>query len=107
MERIDCPEEGCFYTAPCMKAFKSHYGNMHEPPYPYERKSPYGPHWARQRRRTVERDEYTCVECGCLSQKQGGTVILHVHHIDEDKQNNYLENLQTLCKGCHRQKHDH
>ena len=39
-----------------------------------------------------------CVECS-----KGTT--LAIHHIDKDKTNNTLDNLQVLCKACHRLKH--
>lgn len=104
-ERFECPEEGCLYVAPGTKAFKTHYASMHDPPYPYERTSPYGPHWDRQKRRAVERDEYSCVECGATANRKGGSVVIHVHHRDGDKQNNDLDNLETLCRQHHHAKH--
>jgi len=41
----------------------------------------------------------TCVWCG---QGWKGLASLHVHHKDHDKRNNAPENLQWLCKECHR-----
>lgn len=35
----------------------------------------------------------------------GATKPLHVHHRDENYQNNAAANLQTLCAGCHKQLH--
>lgn len=35
----------------------------------------------------------------------GSTEKLHVHHCDENWQNNSVENLQTLCESCHRSWH--
>ena len=56
--------------------------------------------WRIARNQARERDAYRCRECG----KAG---ILEVHHIqslqhggDDD-----LENLITLCRGCHIDKH--
>lgn len=34
-------------------------------------------------------------------EKCGGTENLHVDHIDADRSNNTIDNLQTLCKSCH------
>ncbi|MBT7878430.1 MAG: HNH endonuclease [Gammaproteobacteria bacterium] len=55
---------------------------------------------------TLRRDSITCQKCG-----EENTVI-HVHHIDgfgtghpDNKQNNSLNNLITLCNSCHMQAH--
>ena len=57
------------------------------------------------RREVLERDNFTCQECG--SQKQ-----LDVHHKDGNsyrrvgaEANNSLSNLITLCHKCHMNKH--
>ena len=34
-------------------------------------------------------------------EKCGGTEKLHIDHIDGNRSNNELTNLQTLCKDCH------
>ena len=51
------------------------------------------------------RDDYTCQHCGSKSD-------LQVHHIDgkgtttpKEQRNHALENLQTLCRGCHTRVH--
>lgn len=31
--------------------------------------------------------------------------VLEVHHVDRNKQNNTLENLEILCPTCHREEH--
>ena len=31
---------------------------------------------------------------------------VHVHHINKDRNNNTLDNLELLCKACHRKKHN-
>ena len=59
---------------------------------------PYSPDFNKEKKQQVlERDNYTCQcpNCDHLS------VILCIHHIDYDKQNNSLENLITLCDFCH------
>jgi transposase-like protein len=70
-----------------------------------------GPNWYTQRRKTLERDGYTCRHCGMDSEdhidRWGGE--LHVHHIrprssfesEDDPTMNYLSNLVTLCHWCH------
>ena len=57
------------------------------------------------RKAALERDNYTCQHCGSKDD-------LHVHHIDgngtttpKEHRNNVLENLQTLCRGCHTRVH--
>lgn len=40
-----------------------------------------------------------CVTCGA-------TERLHVHHKDEDRTNDALENLMILCKSCHHRHHN-
>lgn len=41
-----------------------------------------------------------CERCG-LSEWQGERLVLEVHHIDGNRLNNTLENLQLLCPNCH------
>lgn len=46
--------------------------------------------------------EYKCEICG-ISEWQGKSIILQVHHIDGNPYNNTLENIQILCPNCHSQ----
>lgn len=41
-----------------------------------------------------------CESCQ-LEEWQGELIPLEIHHIDGDKLNNTLENLQILCPNCH------
>ncbi len=57
------------------------------------------------RNAALERDNHTCQHCGSKDD-------LHVHHIDgngtttsKEHRNNVLENLLTLCRGCHTRVH--
>lgn len=43
-----------------------------------------------------------CEQCG-LSEWQEKPIVLELHHIDGDRYNNELENLQLLCPNCHSQ----
>jgi hypothetical protein len=43
----------------------------------------------------------TCERCGFVPEHR---MQLDVDHIDGDRSNNSLENLQTLCANCHRLK---
>jgi 5-methylcytosine-specific restriction endonuclease McrA len=56
----------------------------------------------RLRRQALARDHHRCRASGCRR-----TRFLHVHHLvpREDGGPNTLENLITLCSGCHRVLH--
>lgn len=59
---------------------------------------PYGIEFDNSLREQIrKRDDYLCQICGC---RQNGE-LLSIHHIDYDKQNNYPDNLVSLCRGCH------
>jgi DEAD/DEAH box helicase domain-containing protein len=65
----------------------------------------YGPNWNKVRQIVRERDQFTCQICGAIEIDRPH----HVHHkiplrsfISLEQANN-LENLITLCPGCHRQ----
>jgi len=74
----------------------------------------YGPNWHEQRKRALERDNYTCQWCGKQAGQEKWWQIVHVHHkrkirwfydyeaqaIDYEIAND-LYNLVTLCKACH------
>jgi len=44
--------------------------------------------------------EHRCERCG-LTEWQGEKIPLEVHHIDGNRRNNELSNLQLLCPNCH------
>lgn len=96
------------------------------------RPNDYGPNWKSQRLRALDRDNHQCRMCGASSdltgfqpdgleseeglQKPVRSRSLHVHHIRPFREFNYvpgqnenyqaanrLDNLITLCPGCHRQ----
>lgn len=48
--------------------------------------------------------EYKCFECR-INEWRGKKIKLHIHHKDEDKTNNSIENLEYLCPNCHGIKH--
>jgi len=43
---------------------------------------------------------HKCENCG-LEKWQNENIPLEIHHLDGDKLNNELENLQLLCPNCH------
>lgn len=55
----------------------------------------------------LKKDNYTCQICG-ITQRESirkYNQYLHIHHIDENKKNNKLNNLITLCCSCHGKVH--
>jgi 5-methylcytosine-specific restriction endonuclease McrA len=50
--------------------------------------------------------EQKCEKCG-LDKWMDKPIPLELHHIDENRFNNKLENLQILCSNCHMQTHDY
>jgi DEAD/DEAH box helicase domain-containing protein len=67
-------------------------------------KNDYGANWPVQRQRALDRDHYTCQNCGLV----GSKTPLHVHHKIPFRQfpgwlqANQMDNLITLCPTCHR-----
>ncbi len=60
------------------------------------------------REAVLTRDCNSCRFCGRSGLADGGTVPLHVHHIDRsptDMGEHDLDNLITLCRGCHNWHH--
>lgn len=68
-------------------------------------KKAYGLYWQSARKRTLERDEFTCQKCGVEQSELGES--LHVHHIlpvrifNDPSKAHTLDNLVTLCSSCH------
>jgi len=71
----------------------------------------YPPDWDTRRIAVLQRDSYTCSNCGVRSGPYGGDSAppLHVHHVVplSDGGSNRLSNLTTLCESCHNDAHDH
>ena len=63
----------------------------------------YGEDWLKQRRLARKRDNYTCQGCGVPMKELLSARRLHVHHIVSriEGGTNDLNNLVTLCTGCH------
>ena len=61
------------------------------------------PKWQKKRLEILERDEFTCLNCGSKDDQ------LHVHHIDYIYGNKVWEynncNFLTLCEKCHKKAH--
>lgn len=52
------------------------------------------------RQSILERDKFTCQYCGFKSKK-----FQHIHHLDDDHNNNIDSNLITACPLCHMSQH--
>lgn len=69
----------------------------------------YGSNWHEQRRLALERDQNRCRRCGCSTEQHRAEygIGLDVHHVqplrtfDTPEAANDLDNLVTLCRGCH------
>ena len=55
-------------------------------------------HWRKLRMTILERDKFTCQNCGVI------TTVLEVDHIIPNSDNNDPSNLQALCRPCHEAK---
>lgn len=63
----------------------------------------YARDWGDISRRAKEHAGWTCKKCGIKPAKYD----LHCHHIDSNKANNRVSNLQVLCRSCHVKEHPH
>jgi hypothetical protein len=57
----------------------------------------------------LKRDKYKCVKCGMTREKHfiEWEVDINVDHINRNRKENTLDNLQTICLKCHGAKHAH
>ena len=57
--------------------------------------------------KALERDGYQCCNCGCLVLAETSELdhIVEVRHFGSFEQANTLDNIQTLCLYCHKEKH--
>ena len=55
------------------------------------------------RKKAFDNYEHQCAVCGWNEDED----ILEVHHIDENRENNELDNLKILCPICHRKLTSH
>lgn len=68
-----------------------------------------GSNWRSQRNKALRRDGYQCVDCGKAKQKHGYKMdvhhIVHYNRYKNKDRANRLENLVSLCRGCHMKRH--
>ena len=69
------------------------------------------PDWEARRSATLERDDYTCTNCGIRSGPYAGNngASLHADHAipRSNGGSHRLVNLRTLCASCHNDSHGH
>lgn len=63
----------------------------------------YARDWSSISRRAKEHAGWTCEKCNSKPARYD----LHCHHIDSNKANNKVSNLQVLCRSCHEKEHPH
>lgn len=63
--------------------------------------------WAKIRLKVLQRDNYTCKQCG--KHKSSLACYLNVHHIRPISRggSDALSNLVTLCENCHAKQPNH
>ncbi|MCE5212398.1 MAG: HNH endonuclease [Deltaproteobacteria bacterium] len=68
-----------------------------------KKKEEYSDNWDEIRRRILDRDSYSCSNCGVKN------TTLHVHHVVPLSCGGKTidSNLVTLCKDCHKSIHPH
>lgn len=111
-ERQPCEVKGdtAFCSHECWKAWMSSIRRGDDnPAWKDGRAQYYGPNWEAQRRKALERDSFECQICG-MGQEEHLMQYkkqLNMHHIqrflsfDGYEAANQLNNLTTLCHGCH------
>lgn len=69
------------------------------------REGRYGEGWPSARKRTLDRDEYTCQRCGTPCTELGRNPDVHhiepVRTFDDPVEAHTLDNLVCLCRACH------
>jgi len=56
--------------------------------------------WKQIRKKTLERDNYTCQYCGVQRK-----TFMQINHIDGNPKDHSEENLQVICFACHKITH--
>ncbi|OGO78623.1 MAG: hypothetical protein A2Y23_10095 [Clostridiales bacterium GWB2_37_7] len=59
-------------------------------------------HWELAQSAVLKRDKNKCADCGC-SKKEKPLEVHHITYIRRGKEK--LEDLMTLCKDCHKERH--
>lgn len=67
--------------------------------------SKYAVDWRQKSHEVRTRARWICSECHVRLERHRR--LLHVHHVDHDKSNNWLHNLRPLCVLCHQAQPHH
>lgn len=78
----------------------NHYEQRKESMYYIENKKKIGSHKLKRKLIEDKIKEHKCEICK-LKEWQGVLIPIELHHIDGDRFNNNLDNLQILCPNCH------
>lgn len=102
---VDCRKEGFSQAIEARQAkMQEALGDTHGENNPNWRGGtsflPYPPKWTKELREAIrERDCRECQFCGIAESDLAQH--LHIHHVDDNKQNCASENLISLCNNCH------
>lgn len=44
-----------------------------------------------------------CMKCGIAPEWEGAPLVMEVHHVDGNSDNNMPDNVKLLCPNCHSQ----
>lgn len=103
--------EDCGESFDNFRGIQVHKGKIHKEP-SEEGKEFESLSFKSKRKRILERDNYSCVECGMTENehKNKYNCSLDIHHlesrVDGDYNNDNKENLITVCQKCHVDKYD-
>lgn len=61
--------------------------------------------WHELRLVAMERDGYLCVECAKKGLTVGAQIVHHIRPIRSGGDPWELDNLESLCRDCHKEKH--
>lgn len=61
--------------------------------------------WLKVREAALMRDRYLCVKCGRPAEEVHHIVHLTPRNINDPSITLNLDNLESLCKGCHMEEH--
>lgn len=61
--------------------------------------------WKQQRRHALDRDRYSCVDCGGRAEEVHHIIPLTAQNINDYEIALSLDNLVSLCHKCHKARH--